>query len=243
MTRATAIDGGEVIFLGQVTDEGPRWTWQLATSQQDWTVDVSEAIVNAGLLTFRPGKGQSLPFLEGRLYRVAERGGPGYSPQIQFSSQGQPFKLPEGGRTTDNRFHSAVPAINPQNGDIIGQLKFTVEQGMVASFGHQDDPGIVLPAGMSILGGNTVSVAGSPVMSPFLSGRLSTLLQMVQGFSGEMSSASNNQIIPQNILMSDRVTNIAAAYASVLSDFELVLPKDNFPGQWQAKLGVTVTIQ
>ncbi|EAR0120336.1 fimbrial protein, partial [Salmonella enterica] len=29
MAAADVLDGGEVRFAGRVTDEGPRWTWQL----------------------------------------------------------------------------------------------------------------------------------------------------------------------------------------------------------------------
>ncbi|ECO8463842.1 fimbria/pilus periplasmic chaperone [Salmonella enterica subsp. enterica serovar Poona] len=39
------------------------------------------------------------------------------------------------------------------------------------------------------------------------------------------------------------VTRLAAAYASAVSDFELRLPAENTPAQWQTGLSVTVTVQ
>ncbi|TBL77967.1 fimbrial protein [Obesumbacterium proteus] len=242
ITKATVIDGGEVRFLGHVTDEGPRWTWHLASQEQNWAVDVSDAIASGKILTFSPGNGQTLPFLEGRLYRISERGGLGYTPQVQFSSGGQPFKLPEGGTTIDNRFRASVPVINPHNGDSVGQLKFTVEQAMAASFGHQDEVGRQPPTGMSLLSGRSVSMTGSTASSSML-GRLSDLLHMIPDFGTDMTSISNGQIISQDVLMSGKVMNIAAAYASTLSDFELILPRDSLPSRWQAKISVTVTVQ
>ncbi|EAB9751732.1 fimbrial protein, partial [Salmonella enterica subsp. salamae] len=40
-----------------------------------------------------------------------------------------------------------------------------------------------------------------------------------------------------------RVTHLAAAYASAVSGFELRLPAEGTPAQWQAGLSVTVTVQ
>ncbi|HCR3450553.1 TPA: fimbrial protein [Citrobacter werkmanii] len=243
LAGATALDGGEVRFVGHVTNEGPRWVWQIPSSQQHWTVDVSDARISGEQLFFRPGNGVPLPFLEGRLYRVAERGGPGYTPLVQFSSQGQPFLLPKGGSLTDGRFRAAVPVINPQNGDVAGQLNFTLVQGVGVSFGLQDEQGTAMPSGMSLLRGGTVSSTRECVRSSSLITRLSALLQMIPDFSLGMSAVSNGQVIAGNVLMSGRVRNIAAAYASELSDFELVLSGKTIPEQWQARLGVTVTVQ
>ncbi|HFU5640511.1 TPA: fimbrial protein, partial [Salmonella enterica subsp. enterica serovar Freetown] len=47
----------------------------------------------------------------------------------------------------------------------------------------------------------------------------------------------------QGVLADGRVTRLAAAYASAVSDFELRLPAENTPAQWQAGLSVTVTVQ
>ncbi|ENR1882888.1 F4 (K88) fimbria minor subunit FaeH, partial [Escherichia coli] len=70
-----------------------------------------------------------------------------------------------------------------------------------------------------------------------------TLLLMNQGFGNGMSAADNGQLISQGILADGRVMNLAAAYASVVSDFELRLPAEGTPAAWQAGLNVTVTVQ
>ncbi|EJF8473450.1 fimbrial protein, partial [Escherichia coli] len=44
-----------------------------------------------------------------------------------------------------------------------------------------------------------------------------------QGFGNGMSAADNGQVISQGILADGRVMNLAAAYASAVSDFELRL--------------------
>lgn len=243
LAGSTVLDGGEVRFVGHVTDEGPRWVWQIASPQQHWTVDVSDARVSGGQLFFRLVSGQLLPFLEGRLYRVAERGGPGYTPLVQFSSQGQPFMLPEGGSLTDGRFRAAVPVINPQNGGTVGQLNFTLIQGIGVSFGQQDEQESPMPFGMSLLRGGAVSSFQEDLGFSSLTARLSALLQMIPDFGPGMSAVSNGQVISGHVLMSGRVRNIAAAYASGVSDVELVLSGKTVPEQWQARLGVTVTVQ
>ncbi len=74
--RAGILDGGEIQFHGLVTDEAPKWTWQVGSPDQTWAVDTADARTANGQLVFDlRGKG-SLPFLEGHLYEVAERGGP-----------------------------------------------------------------------------------------------------------------------------------------------------------------------
>ncbi|HBA7443355.1 TPA: fimbrial protein, partial [Escherichia coli] len=45
------------------------------------------------------------------------------------------------------------------------------------------------------------------------------------------------------ILADGRVMNLAASYASAVSDFELRLPAEGTPARWQAGLNVTVTVQ
>ncbi|MDM8920651.1 fimbrial protein, partial [Escherichia coli] len=51
------------------------------------------------------------------------------------------------------------------------------------------------------------------------------------------------QVISQGVLADGRVMNLAAAYASAVSDFELRLPAEGTPAHWQAGLNVTVTVQ
>lgn len=91
--RAGILDGGEIQFHGLVTDEAPKWTWQVGSPDQTWAEDTADARTENGQLVFDlRGKG-SLPFLEGHLYEVADRGGPGFTPFISFSSNGQPFSV------------------------------------------------------------------------------------------------------------------------------------------------------
>ncbi|MXC98429.1 fimbrial protein, partial [Escherichia coli] len=77
----------------------------------------------------------ALPFLEGHLHEVADRGGPGFTPLITFSSNGQPFTVMEGNGTSAQRFRASVPVRDPESGKILGQLAFTLNQGMVVSIG------------------------------------------------------------------------------------------------------------
>ncbi|HCK1382164.1 TPA: fimbrial protein, partial [Escherichia coli] len=56
-------------------------------------------------------------------------------------------------------------------------------------------------------------------------------------------AVDNGQVISQGVLADGRVMNLAAAYASVVSDFELRLPAEGTPAAWQAGLNVTVTVQ
>ncbi|HAW1878618.1 TPA: fimbrial protein, partial [Escherichia coli] len=38
LLRADILDGGEIQFNGFVTDEAPKWTWQISSPDQSWTV-------------------------------------------------------------------------------------------------------------------------------------------------------------------------------------------------------------
>ncbi|EIG9444235.1 fimbrial protein, partial [Salmonella enterica] len=154
--RAEILDGGEVQFNGLVTDEAPRWTWQVSSPDQSWAVDTADARTESGQLVFDLRNKGTLPFLEGHLHEVAERGGPGFTPFISFSSDGQPFSVTDGGSTTAQHFRATVPVRNPENGHVAGQLSFTLDQGMAVSAGVQED-GASLPAGMSLVNGQSVS--------------------------------------------------------------------------------------
>ncbi|ELF1167817.1 hypothetical protein SEEB0220_23740, partial [Salmonella enterica subsp. enterica serovar Bareilly str. CFSAN000220] len=72
--RAEILDGGEVQFNGLVTDEAPRWTWQVSSPDQSWAVDTADARTENGQLVFDLRNKGTLPFLEGHLHEVAERG-------------------------------------------------------------------------------------------------------------------------------------------------------------------------
>ncbi|EBT5667985.1 fimbrial protein [Salmonella enterica] len=245
LVAADILDGAEVRFHGRVTDEGPRWTWQVASADQTWGVDTADAKIMANRLVFDLSSKGALPFLEGRLYKVADSGGPGFSPVVTFSSQGQSLLLPKGGDTSRGSFRAAIPVINPANGEVTGSLAFTLEQGLAAAFGPPSGANAVSTGapGMSLLTGGTVTQLPPDGLSGGLMNRLSTLLLMTRGWGTGMSAVSNGQVLHQSVLSAGNVTNIAAAYASSLSDFQLTLPADDTPAFWQARLGVTVTVQ
>lgn len=239
--HADILDGGEIQFYGFVTDEAPKWTWQISSPDQTWAVDTADARVESGQLVFNLRDKGALPFLEGHLHEVAERGGPGFTPFITFSSNGQPFAVKEGSGTTAQRFRASVPVRDPETGNVSGQLSFTLNQGMAVSAGVQEE-GATVPAGMSLVSGQSVTDVQSGLPQG-LKARLSSLLLMNQNFGNGMSAADNGQVISQGILADGRVMNLAAAYASAVSDFELRLPAEGTPARWQAGLNVTVTVQ
>lgn len=245
VVAADALDGGEIRFHGQVTDEGPRWTWQVASSDQNWAVDTADSRTLSGKLIFDLSTKGELPFLVGRLHEVADQGGSGFSPLVSFSSQGQSFLLPDGGNTTQGRFKAAVPVTDPETGRSVGQLSFTVEQGLAATFGGQQasstESGI--SPGMALLVGGVVTYLPTGGLSQGVMNHLSSLLLLTPGWDNGMSAVFNGRVLPQGLLSSSRVTNIATAYASVLSGFQLTLPADDTPAHWQARLSVTVTVQ
>lgn len=46
--RAEILDGGEIQFYGFVTDESPKWTWQVSSYEQSWSVDIADARTESG---------------------------------------------------------------------------------------------------------------------------------------------------------------------------------------------------
>lgn len=240
--HADILDGGEIQFNGFVTNEAPKWTWQISTPDQTWAVDTAEARTESGQLVFDLSNKGPLPFLEGHLYEVTERGGPGFTPFITFSSNGQPFTVTEGNSTSAQYFRASVPVRDPETGNVSGQLSFTLNQGMVVSAGRQED-GASVPVGMSLVSGQSVTDVQSGTLPQGLKARLSSLLLMNQNFGNGMNAVDNGQVISQGVLADGRVMNLAAAYASAVSDFELRLPAEGTPAAWQAGLNVTVTVQ
>ncbi|AXR36608.1 fimbrial protein [Salmonella enterica] len=239
---ANILDGGEIQFNGFVTDEAPKWTWQISSPDQNWAVDTADARTENGQLVFNLRDKGALPFLEGHLHEVAERGGPGFTPFITFSSNGQPFAVKEGTGTEAQRFRASVPVRDPETGNVSGQLSFTLNQGMAVSAGAQEE-GATVPAGMSLVSGQSVTDVQPGSLPQGLKNRLSALLLMNQNFGNGMNAVDNGQVISQGILADGRVMNLAAAYASAVSDFELRLPAEGTPAAWQAGLNVTVTVQ
>ena len=239
---ADILDGGEIQFNGFVTDDSPKWTWQISSPDHTWAVDIADARTENGQLVFNLRDKGALPFLEGHLHEVAERGGPGFTPFITFSSNGQPFSIKGGIGTTAQRFRASVPVRDPETGNVSGQLSFTLNQGMAVSAGRQEY-GASVPAGMSLVSGQSVTDVQSGTLPQGLKARLSSLLLMNQYFGNGMNAVDNGQVISQGVLADGRVMNLAAAYASVVSDFELRLPAEDTPAAWQAGLNVTVTVQ
>ena len=241
-SHSSILDGGEIQFNGFVTDEAPKWTWQISTPDQNWAVDTADARTENEQLVFDLRDKGSLPFLEGHLYEMAERGGPGFTPFITFSSNGQLFTVTEGRGPTAQHFRASVPVRDPETGKVAGQLSFTLNQGMAVSAGRQED-GASVPSGMSLVSGQSVTDVQSGSLPQELKARLSSLLLMNQNFGNGMNAVDNGQVISQGILADGRVMNLAAAYASVVSDFELRLPAEGTPAAWLAGLNVTVTVQ
>ncbi|EGT2545643.1 F4 (K88) fimbria minor subunit FaeH [Salmonella enterica] len=241
-SHADILDGGEIQFNGFVTDEAPKWTWQISSADQTWVVDTADARTDNGQLVFNLRDKGALPFLEGHLHEVAERGGPGFTPFITFSSNGQPFTVTEGNGTSAQHFRASVPVRDPETGNVSGQLSFTLNQGMAVSAGRQEDEASI-PAGMSLVSGQSVVNVQPGSLPQKLKARLSSLLLMNQNFGNGMNAVDNGQVISQGVLADGRVMNLAAAYASSVSDFELRLPADGTPAAWQAGLNVTVTVQ
>ncbi len=241
-SHADILDGGEIQFNGFVTDDAPKWTWQISSPDQTWAVDTADARTENGQLVFDLSDKGPLPFLEGYLYEVAERGGPGFTPFITFSSNGRPFAVKEGCDTSVQRFRASVPVRDPETGNVSGQLSFTLNQGMAVSTGKQEE-GASTPSGMSLVSGQSVTDVQSGSLPQGLKNRLSALLLMNKGFGNGMSAVDNGQVITQGVLADGRVMNLAAAYASAVSDFELRLPAEGTPARWQAGLNVTVTVQ
>ncbi len=240
--HADILDGGEIQFTGFVTDEAPKWTWQINSPDQRWAVDTADARTENGQLVFDLRDEGTLPFLEGHLHEVAERGGPGFTPFITFSSNGQVFSISEGTGTTAQRFRASVPVRDPETGNVSGQLSFTLNQGMAVSAGRQED-GASVPAGMSLVSGQSVTDVQPGSLPQRLKNRLSALLLMNQNFGNGMNAVDNRQVISQGVLADGRVMNLAAAYTSAISDFELRLPAEGTPAAWQVGLNVTVTVQ
>lgn len=103
--------------------------WQISSPDQTQAVDTADARAENGQLVFNLRDKGALPFLEGHLHEVAERGGPGFTPFITFSSNGQPFTVTEGNGTSAQHFRASVPVRDPETGNVSGQLSFTLNQG------------------------------------------------------------------------------------------------------------------
>jgi len=240
-SSSNVLDMGEMQFRGFITDDAPKWAWRVASSDQSWDVDIGDARQEGSQLVFNMKNKGSLPFLEGYLYEVAERGGPGFVPYITYTSGARTISSIDGGNTTRQQFRTSVPVHNPENNEIIGNLKFTIEQGMAVTVGIQDED-VSFRDGMYLVSGDTLSEVNPEKLSPGLMNRLSNLIMMNRKFGKGMSATSNKLVTTQGTLSDGRVQNIAASFASALSDFELCLPVEGTPAQWHATLNVTVVV-
>lgn len=244
---AAVLDQGEVEFSGYVIDEAPRWAWQIASPDLVWDVDVADARPDAqGNQVFSlKGKGD-VPFLEGHLKKVADRGGAGMTPVMSFMSEGAPLSV-AAGSVQDAHFRASVPVRNADTGETAGQLSFTFDQGMVLAQGTH------LPAiegssdrhlgltGMALVAadGGQVEEIPAPLMN-----RLAVLMAM----NGNSEVAGipltwKGEHVPRQVLADSHVPQLAGAYASKLSDFTLSWPQDKVPSRWRASLSVTVTLR
>lgn len=236
--EATEVDRGEVEFSGYVIDKAARWVWQIATPDQTWDVDVADSIIDAqGNQVFSFTQKGTLPFLEGHLKEVAERGGSDMTPEIIFSSGGMPLAF-TGGGAQSSRVHTFVPVRNADTGDEIGRLSFVLEKGMAIAQGRINDHAGKYP------GLTGVAFTSADELSPGLTGRLLSLLMMnkgsdTAGIPGVLQGGSVSPLI----LSDNNLTNFAAAWASQLSDFRLSWPREKLPSRWQATLSVMVTLQ
>ncbi|ECI7782067.1 fimbrial protein [Salmonella enterica subsp. enterica] len=239
---STILDGGEIRFRGYVTDNGPKWRWRVASGDKIWDVDTSDSFQRDGKLVFNLKDKGTVNFLEGYLYEVMERGGPGMTPYISYTTGDNPLQLYGGTDYSNQRFRAGIPVYNSETGQLAGELLFTVEQGMAVAFGHHtDNPW--MRKGMFLVNGESVSNVQPDKLSVGLINRLSGLLFMNKGFSNGMNTAGPVKSIPQSILADGQTENIAAAFASALTNFELHLSTDETPAKWYAMLNVTVTVQ
>ncbi|MDI2145875.1 fimbrial protein [Pseudomonas sp. ITA] len=248
-TFATVLDQGEVEFSGYVIDEAPRWLWQVASPDQVWNVDVADAHLDAqGNQVFVLQDKGSLAFLEGHLKKVADRGGAGMTPVISFSSEGAPLTPAAGGGSAqDTRWRASVPVRNAQTGEFAGQLSFTLEQGMVLAQGNtlpSLDGGTDRKLGLS----GMALVAGDGGQSGEVPTALMSRLAVLMGMNNGVETASvplkwQGERIDRQVLADSHVPQLAAAYASQLSNFTLSWPQDKVPSHWRASLNVTVTLR
>ena len=246
---ATILDQGEVEFSGYVIDEAPRWLWQVASPDQVWDVDVADARPDAqGNQIFSLQDKGTLAFLEGHLKKVADRGGAGMTPLINFSSEGTQLTPVAGaGSSQSNRMRTSVPVRNAQTGELVGQLSFTLEQGLVLAQGNAlpileggTDRKLGL-SGMALVSGDGGQTDAVPTS---LMSRLAVLMGMNNGVeTAQVPLTWQGEHVARQVLADSHVPLLAAAYASQLSDFSLSWPQDKVPSRWRASLSVTVTLR
>lgn len=240
-SSANTLDGGEIRFRGFITDDAPKWSWRIASPDQSWDVNIRDAQKERDHLVFDLKTVGSVPFLEGHLYEVAERGGPGFTPYITYSSGEQQLQSMDRGNTTRQRFRTSIAVRDPEKNRQIGKLEFTLEQGLAVAIGVQEEYAS-FRHGMYLIEGLSVSEVNPDKLSKELTNRISSLLMMNKRIGREITAVNDKMVLAQSMLFDGRVQNIAAAFASSLSDFKLYLPAEVTPARWHATLNVTVVV-
>lgn len=245
---AAVLDQGDVEFSGVVIDEAPRWTWQIASPDQVWNVDVDDARTDAqGNQVFNLNDKGTLPYLEGHLKEVAVQGGAGMTPVISFMSDGAPLQMVAGeGGSQDTQFRAQVTVHNADTGEPAGQLSFTLEQGLVLTQGKNQLTADTAPRNLGLSGLALVTGDGGMRgdVPTSLMNRLVALVRMNRGSEAAGIPISwSGERVPLQVLSDTHVHYLAAAYASQLSGFTLSWPQEKVPSTWRASLGVTVTLR
>lgn len=233
---SNVLDGGEVRFHGFVVNDSPKWLWRIASPEQMWNIDIDDAQKDGDLLVFDINNIKDLPFLEGYLQDTVERGGPGLTPTITYSSEGA--RLNEYYSRDLGRILS-IPVRDTDSNKVVGNLSFSIEEGMAI---HSNDlKNNKLPRGMSLLRLDR-NESYYESISPKLIEKLSILL----GYSKQNKEHSfrgyNGNVFDTDVLMDSGFMNFTASYASFLSNFKLYVSMKNTPKKWRAKLNVTVSV-
>ncbi|RWS36681.1 fimbrial protein, partial [Erwinia amylovora] len=118
---------------------------------------------------------------------------------ITFSSGVQPFLVSGGGSTRPQQFRASVPVRDPNSGNTVGQLFFTLDQGMAVSGGYQKE-GIMLPAGMSLVSGESVTGVQTATLPQGGMNRLPALLLMNRGVAHGLNAVCSGQVTSQRVL-------------------------------------------
>lgn len=240
-SKASYIDGGEIRFQGLVTDNMPKWSWRVSSPEQFWDVDIRDARKEGDELIFNLKNRRTIPFIEGHLYEVASHGGANLTPYVTYSSGKQPLFSIDGGNTTRQLFRASIPVWDLDKNKKAGSLEFTIEQALAITSRVQKENSL-LTKGMFLVSGENISEVNPDRLSPELLNTLSELLMMNKNYGNEMSVTKQSKVIPQRIILDGRVKNIAAAFSSVLSDFELHFQPEMVPRRWHATLNVTIEV-
>lgn len=235
-SNSNALDGGEIRFHGFVVSDVPKWLWRIASPEQEWILNIDEARKEDGKLVFDINNVKTLPFFEGYLQDIAERGGPGLTPTITYSSEGVMLNREYGNHLGEVL---SIPVRDYHSNYVVGKLSFIIEEGMAISTGNLKDDKIPRGVSLILLDKHKLYI-NTP--SQKLMERLSMLLSLSQKKQGDFFTHYNGKVFDIDILSDSRVVNFIAAYASFLSGFKLYISSDYLPSKWRASLTITVTV-